>query len=421
MAPKNEGLPDVRMRGFPRRAEVDAVLRLLDERIASLPAETVVLEDAIDRVLSADVTAPCAVPGFDRAAMDGYALRGAETFGADAYSPLDFEVVGLSLPGRPCGATVREGEAVRIMTGAPLPAGADAVVPAENATEETRGGKRLVRVTEAASPGRHVGRIGEDIQAGTVLLKTGRRLRPQDLGVLASVGAAPIAVIRRPSAAILVSGDELLPAGARPAGYQIVDSNSIMLRALLRRDGVDTVRVEMVRDGAEPIRRALAESTEDVVLVSGGSSVGQEDHAPRILAELGELAAHGVALRPASPTGIGFLGGRPVFLLPGNPVSCLCAYDLFAGRAVRRLGGRATKLPYAVVRAPLERKIVSMVGRVDYVRVKVGEGRVEPLAISGASILSSTTRADGFVLVPADAEGYAEGTPIEVYLYDRDV
>src|SRR5205807_793789 len=136
---------------------------------------------------------------------------------------------------------------------------------------------------------------------------------------------------------------------------------------------------------------------EDVILVSGGSSVGIEDHAPRVLEELGELSVHGSALRPASPTGLGFLNGRPVFLLPGNPVSCLCAYDLFAGPAVRRLGGLSLPLPYGRCTLPLRHKIASAIGRVDYVRVVIQNGQVEPLAISGASILSSTTRPDGFV------------------------
>jgi molybdopterin molybdotransferase len=191
-----------------------------------------------------------------------------------------------------------------------------------------------------------------------------------------------------------------------------------MLAALASRDGAATVRIQMVRDGHDPVRLAFEEATEDVLLVSGGSSVGQEDHAPRVLRELGELCIHGVALRPASPAGLGFLGSRPVFLLPGNPVSCLCAYDLFAGRALRRLGGRPMALPYPTRALPLSRKIASMVGRVDYVRVRIDEGQVEPLAISGASILSSTTRGDGFVIVPADLEGYAEGTMVNVFLYD---
>jgi molybdopterin molybdotransferase len=225
-------------------------------------------------------------------------------------------------------------------------------------------------------------------------------------------------VVRRPTGAVQVTGDELLPCGARPEGFRIVDSNSVMLQALVRRDGGVPLPVRMVPDRYEAVRDALRGAAADVVLVSGGSSVGKEDHAPRVLAELGELAVHGVALRPASPTGVGFLEGRPVFLLPGNPVSCLCAYDLFAGVALRRLGGRGTALPYRSSRLPLARKIASAVGRVDYVRVVVRDGRVEPLATSGASALSSTTRADGFVLVPRDSEGYAPGDEVWVSFYD---
>jgi molybdopterin molybdotransferase len=407
--------PDVKMRGFRQRTEVAEVIRLIEERVQPLPAEMLALGEAAERVLAADVEASCPVPGFDRAAMDGYALQGHETFGADNYAPVELRVVGEALPGRPFPGRVEPGQAVRIMTGAPLPDGADAVVQAEAAQES----ESRVRITEPVPPGKHVGRRGEDIEPGAVLLRAGRQLRPQDLGVLASVGATPLAVVRRPRVALLVTGDELLPCGARPEGYRIVDSNSVMLAALLTRDGAPAPRIQMLADRYETIRAALVACAEDLILISGGSSVGVEDHAPRVLAELGELTVHGVALRPASPTGLGFLGTRPVFLMPGNPVSCLCAYDLFAGRAVRRMGGRSSLLPYPMCRLPLARKIASMVGRVDYVRVAVRDGQVEPLAISGASILSSTTRADGFVLVPGDLEGYAEGAEVEVNLYDR--
>ena len=146
--------------------------------------------------------------------------------------------------------------------------------------------------------------------------------------------------------------------------------------------------------------------------------MGQEDHAPALLKEHGQLPIHGIAMRPSSPTGMGVMDRRPVFLLPGNPVSCLCAYDFFAGRAIRALGGRSTDWPYRRTTAPLERKIVSTVGRLDYMRVRLVGGRVDPLAISGASVLSSTTRADGFVLVPPDSEGYPPGAEVEVFLYD---
>jgi molybdopterin molybdotransferase len=236
---------------------------------------------------------------------------------------------------------------------------------------------------------------------------------------LASIGISPVGVIKQPKVAVIVTGDELLPCGSRPEGFRIVDSNSVMLEALVRRDGGQSNILPLIPDQSEAVRKALVGTEADVLLVSGGSSVGQEDHAPRVVAEIGELKVHGVALRPASPAGLGFLPlNRPVFLLPGNPVSCLCAYDLFAGPAVRRLGGRSMEVPYRTEMLPLDRKISSAVGRVDYVRVMVKNGHVEPLATSGASILSSTTRADGFVLVPRDSEGHAPGDQVRVYFYD---
>jgi molybdopterin molybdotransferase len=405
---------DVRMRGFRDRAEVADVIALLAARLHPLASETVDLHSAAGRILAAEVRSDVAVPPFDRAAMDGYALHGGETFGAGAYNPLEFEIIGVSLPGRPFAGVVQTGQAVRIMTGAPMPAGADAVLQAEDAEEA---GGRL-RVSDAVPPGRHVGHRGEDIESATVVFQASRMLRPQDVAVLASIGASSIAVIRRPSVYVFVTGDELLPCGSKPEGHRIVDSNSVMLEALVRRDaGVPRI-LPLVPDRRDAVQGALTGSTADVILISGGSSVGQEDHAPRVLAEIGELAIHGVALRPASPAGVGFLGGRPVFLLPGNPVSCLCAYDLFAGPAVRLLGGRSMESPYRSCTLPLARKLVSAVGRVDYVRVRIHDGQVEPMATSGASILSSTTRADGFVLVPRDSEGQPAGEMVRVYLYD---
>jgi molybdopterin molybdotransferase len=165
----------------------------------------------------------------------------------------------------------------------------------------------------------------------------------------------------------------------------------------------------------------MQDSAADLVLVSGGSSVGQEDHAPRLLAELGELVFHGISMRPSSPTGVGRIAERFVFLLPGNPVSCLCAYEFFAGPTIRALGGRSRAWPHRLARLPLARKIASQIGRTDYVRVAVENGRAVPLATSGASILSSTVRAAGCVLVPRELEGMPEGSEVEVLLYDEEI
>jgi len=409
---------DVRMKGFAERADVEEVERFLAAHAARLPAEAVPLDACAGRVLAEDVRAEVDVPGFTRAAMDGYAVRGEDTFGASEYDPVVLALVGESMPGRPPSTRVEAGQAVRIMTGAAVPEGADAVVPAEVAREQDD----RVEVREAVAPRRHVGAVGEDVERGTPVLAAGRRLRPQDVGLLASIGVPRVACVRRPRVRLVITGDELLPPGSRPEGARIVDSNSPMLEALATRDGGVVLPHAILPDEAERVREVMARDDADVVLVSGGSSVGREDHAPRLLAELGHLDFHGISMRPSSPAGVGRIGTgaseRFVFLLPGNPVSCLCAYDFFAGPTLRVLGGRSRAWPYRRVRRPLARKIASAVGRTDYVRVALEKGRVVPLSTSGASILSSTVRADGFVIVPRELEGMPEGVEVDVMLYD---
>lgn len=416
----NSHLRDVRMRGFAERSDVEDVERFLRAHTPLLPAETVALLECSGRVLAEDVVSTVDVPGFVRAAMDGYAVRGEDTFGASGYDPVGLEIVGQSLPGNPFRGEVGRGEAVRIMTGAPLPAGADAVVMAE-VCSETAG---QVAVSEAVAPRRNVDEVGEDVARGQLLLRAGRRLRPQDAGLLASVGVASVRSVARPRVQLLVTGNELLPPGARPEGPRIVDSNSVVLSALVGRDGGALLPVCRLTDDREAIRAALVASGADVILVSGGSSVGMEDFAPSLVAELGTLDVHGISMRPSSPTGIGRLPGdsgreRLVFLLPGNPVSCMCAYEFFAGPTIRALGGRPRRWPHHRARVPLARKIVSQVGRTDYVRVAIEEGRAVPLATSGASILSSTVRADGAVIVARGLEGMPAGAEVEVLLYDE--
>jgi molybdopterin molybdotransferase len=402
------------MRGFTRRAEVASVLAWIDANAPRLPAETVALDAAGGRVLEAPVVAPIDVPAFDRSAMDGFALVGADTTGASDYNPLAFTVIGQSMPGHPFAGTVATGQAVRIMTGAAVPAGADAVVPAEYAQEKDGS----VEVVQAAATGKNVGFRGEDIRTGSEVLPAGRVLRAQDLGLIASLGFADVAVVRRPRVRIVATGNEIVAPGTPKGLHQIYDANSPMLRALVARDGGVVESHRRLRDDPAAIRAALTAPGADVVLVSGGSSVGSEDHAPRLVAEAGELAIHGVAMRPSSPAGAGRIGSSLVFLLPGNPVSCLCAYDFFAGRAIRLRGARAAAWPHRTHAGTLARKLVSAIGRVDYCRVRLVGDAVEPLAISGAAILSSTTRADGFVIVPAESEGFGPGTPVTVYLYE---
>lgn len=408
--------PDVRMRGFQDRRSVDESLAYALDQAAPLEPEDIDLTTAAGRILAAAVVSDCAIPPFRRSAMDGYALRAEDSFGAGLYAPISLELIGAVLPGAAFEGAVGPGQAVRIMTGAPVPDGADAVLKAE----ESRESEGRVEALAAIAPGKNVGAIGEDIAAGDEVLAAGRRLRPQDIGVLASIGRARVSVIRRPRVRIIATGDELLAPGQRPGAGKIVDSNSPMLAALIARDGGDPTDQRRLPDVPDQIRAALSAPGADIIIASGGTSVGQEDWLPVLVRELGELGVHGIAMRPCAPTGLGRIASARVFLLPGNPVSCLAAYDLFAAPLLRRLGGRPIRDPYPRVTRALGRRVVSQIGRVDYVRVRLENGLVYPIAAAGASILSSTTRADGYIVTPEGSEGLPEGASVEVALYDLE-
>jgi molybdopterin molybdotransferase len=401
------------MRGFRERATVETARAAALHDVVPLPVEAVRVIESIGRVLANDVQSEVNVPAFRRATMDGFAVCAEDTYGASLYDPVILNVVGPSMPGRDEGAPISRGAAGRIMTGAPVPEGADAVLRAEDAVEK---GDRL-EVRAPVAQAKNIGRVGEDVEVGATVLPKGRRLLPHDIGLLASIGENPILVHRRPIVRIIVSGDELLPPGDRPKGTMIIDSNSPMLVALVARDG-GLGEVIRLPDGEDAMREALALPGADVIVTSGAASVGIEDRVPLLVRELGELAVHGVTMRPSSPTGIGRIGATPVLILPGNPVSCLVAYDFFAGPVIRVMGGRPEAWPYRSVTLPLRKRLVSQIGRTDYARVVVAEGVVEPVAISGASVLSSVTRASGFVVVPAGLEGYGEGASVKVHLYE---
>ena len=408
-------MSDVRMRGFASRTSVEEACRWIDERAATLSAESIPLADASGRILASTIVSQMAVPSFARAMMDGYAVQAADTLGAGDYNPLPLQVIGTALPAAPTDLVVGPGQAVRIMTGAPIPAGADAVIPVEQTQSDQ--GDDSVSIVAPIPQARHIGQIGEDVAIGDPVLIAPRQLRPQDLGVLSSIGVDGVPVVRQPQVRILVTGNEVLPAGSQPKPFQIVDANGPMLQALVARDGGVTDGPVIISDDETQLKNAIMEPA-DVVLISGGSSVGQEDLAPILVRELGALAIHGVAMRPSSPAGMGSIGKTHIFLMPGNPVSCLCAYDFFAGRMIRQLAGKPAAWPYPRRRLPLAEKISSVIGRTDYARVQIEQEQVIPLAIRGASILSSTTKAAGFVIITESSEGMPPGTEVDVFCYD---
>ena len=402
------------MRGFKARTEVSTFQTLIRENISFENTEVIPLARAGGRVLSSPVISKVSVPSFPRSAMDGYAVRSEETFGASTYNPLPFQVIGEITPGKVFDGEIGPGQTARIMTGAPIPKGADAVLMAEYTSEENG----IMSATESVAPKKHIGQIGEDIRAEDEVFSSGRRLRAQDLGILASIGEGQIGVFKRPKVTLLITGNELLKPGEKPEGAKIVDSNSVMLCHLLERDGAEIGEVLHLPDDRDEIRSALLNAPGDLLITTGGTSVGVEDHAPTLVEETGKLLVHGVAMRPSAPTGFGLTNHRPVFLLPGNPVSCLAAYDFFVRLAVRRMAHFNEDWPYRKERYILKDRISSQIGRLDYARVRLEDGKALHLATSGASILSTTTRADGFVVVSQGSEGIAAGEEADVWMYE---
>jgi molybdenum cofactor synthesis domain-containing protein len=408
----------VRGKGFYRLTPVGEALEKLLSGIRVMGEEEVLLEEALGRVLARDVVAERDNPPFDRAAMDGFAVRGENTFGAGQANPIYFRIIGEVLTGQSFNGEVSDFEAVRITTGAPLPRGADAVVMLEHVNE--LGGE--IEVIKAVPPGKNVSLRGEDYKKGEVLLKRGRVLNPQEIAILASLGMRRVKVFRKPRVGIISTGDEIKEPGEELKEGQVYDTNSFALAALCRATGAEASRLGVVKDEYEAMKHAVeAGLGYDVLLISGATSVGKRDVVPEIVRELGEVVVHGVAMRPGEPTGFGYVGDTLVFMLPGYPVASIVAFETFVRPALQVMQGLSPAIPYPAIKARLRRKIPSELGRRDFVRVKVEHTprgyEAEPVRTSGSGIVSSLVRADGFVIVPENTEGIEKGEIVEVRLF----
>ena len=388
---------DVRLKGFSDRASFDEAIAWLDlhgrHRLPAEDIEDISVETAQGRVIAGPISAPADIPAMDCAGVDGYALRSSETEGASDYNPLLFTLNEPSHPLPMAGAAL-------VSAGTPLPCGADAVLPFD--ATQLKGA--TLEIFGAVAAGSGVERRGQQLRAGAALIETGRILRPQDAGLLASLGVKRVRVMRLPRVRLVIAGPKAF-AGCTAAD----DANGPMLCGLIRRDGGVVEIMNAAEPPCEAIGRAIAAPGADVILVAGRTGTGLDDEAPLALAKVGELAIHGVALRPGGSAGMGLTGTTPVLLLPGDPLGCLCAYELLAGRLIRGLGGRSSELPHPVQEAEVGRKIISAIGFVN--------GRVEPVGSSDFGGLASSVRADGFVVIPAPLEGYAPGTHVKVHLY----
>jgi molybdopterin molybdotransferase len=398
--------------------DVAEARRLVLERVSPLPVEEVPLAGALGRVLAADVESAESVPGFDNSAMDGYALRAADSRGASAERPVDLRITDESRAGHPAAAAIGSGEAIRISTGAALPEGADAVVRVEDTSSQDA----RVAVRVELREGQNVRRAGEDLRAGEVVLSRGALLGGAELGVLASVGRAAVPCFRRPRLSVLTTGDELIPPDAAelpPGGVR--NANAYTVPALAERAGAEVVGVETGRDDPGATREAIRRSLDaDVAVITGGVSVGEHDLVRSALAELGVAEAFwGVALRPGKPTWFGTgEDGTLVFGLPGNPVSAIVTFLLFARPAIRTLVGAAVEAERAT--AILDEEYEKTPGRAHAVRCRLRLGddgwHVRPTKEQGSHVLTSMLGADVLAIVPADSATVPSGERLEIEL-----
>lgn len=403
-----------KMRPIRRTIALDEAKALIDAAVRPIDrTERVRLEEADGRVLAEDVVAAADVPPFARAAMDGYAVRAEDTSGASRENPHALKRVGTVFTGQVSERPVGPGECIEIATGAPMPGGADAVVIVEDTDGEASGS---VRVFAAVSPGQNIGPQGADIRRGQQVLQAGTVLTPSRVGAIAALGRASVAVYARPRVAVLSTGNEVVAPGEPLGPGQIYDINRFTLAAVVARHGGVAVPHRTAADTLDDLSRAVDDCLQDDLIVfSGGSSVGERDLILDVLAARGELIFHGIALKPGKPTAFGRIGGKLFFGMPGYPTSCLSnAYILLvpALRTIARLPAHAIRS----VSLPLSQRVASAPGRHQIYTVRIVNGAAVP-AFKASGDITSMSQADGYIEIAAQTDFVEAGTIVEVKLF----
>ncbi len=371
------------------------------------------LQDALGRVLAEDFVAEESLPRFDKSAMDGYALKSTDSVGASQSKPAVFQLID--------SQEVGAKQAKQIWTGNPIPKGADAVVMLENTEKK----KAELEVWSRLVPGENVAKVGEDLKKGTLIAKAGARLNPYHLGLAAALGFSQLKVAAKPKIGVVATGNELAEAGGKLSGSLIFDSNKVMISGVCRELGAETTDFGIAKDDvdeiAEKIRLAL--KTHDAVVTTGGTSVGGLDLVPDAVNKLGKpgVVVHGVSLRPAMPTALAMLEGKPVLILSGNPVAAIVGFEVFGRPMVCKLLGMTQTEPRPMLKAVLARRVASALGRKTYVRVRVtlkdGEFSAEPVSAKGSGSISTMTQSNGFLVVDENREGVSEGETVVVHMF----
>ena len=402
------------MRPIRETIPLEEAIAIVAEATATVDrVERVPLGEAGGRVIAEAVAAPSDVPPFDRAAMDGYAVIAADTFGAGRYEPRVLRYIETVYTGQLPTKRLSTGECTEIATGAPLPEGADAVVMVE---ETEKGSNGEIRIFTPVYPRQHVGRRGADIAAGQSVLAPGELLNPSRIGALAATGATDVAVYARPRVAILSTGNEVVAPGQPLGPGQIYDINQYTLSAVIQAHGGTPVVKPTAPDDIRELTAAVLEATsEDLLVFSGGSSVGERDLIMDVLQGSGEVLFHGIAVKPGKPTVFGRVNGRPVLGMPGYPTSCLSNAYMLLVPMLRRMARLPEHRPQTM-RAPLSRRIVSTTGRHQFYTVRIVDGAAVP-AFKASGDITSMSLADGYIEIPPQTDIVEAGEMVEVKFF----
>ena len=407
----------MRLKGFQKLTSVDDALQKFFSAVVFRKPRTVAvqLDSALNRVLAENVVAEVDLPRFNRSAVDGYAVSASRTVGATQFKPKVFRLTDNSRIGA-------EGTK-QVWTGNVIPEGADAVVM----LEDTKLAKERVDVWTQVTPGENVSKKGEDIRRGDVAAEMGTRLRPQHLGLIAALGMNRVKVYDKPRIAVLATGNELVELGNRLQGSQIFETNKLVLSALCRDLGAEPLDMGIARDDVDEIFEKLRVGLEkaDAMITSGGTSVGGSDLVPDAVNKVAKpgVIVHGVAMRPAMPTALAVVKDKPILILPGNPVAAMIGFEVFARPLISRMLGLKRTEPRLTVEAKMTRGIATVLGRRNFVRVRVfprgDELLAEPVSARGSGMISTMTKANGFVIVPENREGLEEKEQVLVQLFDN--
>ena len=374
--------------------------------------ERVTLFDARGRVLAHDIVSDIDVPPFARASMDGYAVRAEDTSGASRVQPKVLRQIEQLFTGQVSTHTLAPGECIEIATGAPMPAGADAVV----IVEDTEADDDQIRILASVSPRQNVGRKGADIQAGQHVLRGGDLLTPSRLGAIAALGIPHVDVYARPQVAVLSTGNEIVDPGDTLAPGQIYDINKYTVSAVIANHGGISVPSRNVSDTIEDLSRAVDECLDqDVLVFSGGSSVGERDLILDVIAARGDVLFHGISVKPGKPTAFGIIAGKPFFGMPGYPTSCLTNAYVLLAPALRRIARLPEWSPRSLA-LPLGERIVSATGRHQFYTVRIENGVAMP-AFKASGDITSMSRADGYIEIAADTDVVEKGALVDVKLF----